>query len=62
MGSYCLREQVKAVVHEGFDEGKTFIRRYDTKVEYIIRDDEFAECRRAYLSEFVKSTLCDPQR
>ena len=43
--------KVKAYVHEGFEANKTFIRRYDTKQEYLVRDDEFAECRRAYLSE-----------
>ena len=42
--------QVKAFVHEGFEEGKTFLRRYDAKAEYVLRHDEFAECRRAYLS------------
>ena len=42
--------KVKAVVHEGFDAGKTFLRRYDLKQEYVLREDEFAECRRAYLS------------
>ena len=44
--------KVKAVVHEGFEEGKTFLRRYDLKQEYVLRDDDFAECRRAYLSEW----------
>ena len=42
--------RVRAFVHEGFEANKTFLRRYDTKQEYVIRDDEFAECRRAYLS------------
>jgi hypothetical protein len=43
--------KARAYVHEGFEANKTFLRRYDTKQEYLIRDDEFAECRRAYLSE-----------
>ena len=37
-------------MHEGFEAGKTFLRRYDAKAEYVLRHDEFAECRRAYLS------------
>jgi len=43
--------KVRAFVHEGFEANKTFLRRYDAKQEYVVRDDEFAECRRAYLSE-----------
>lgn len=39
-------------MHEGFEEGKTFLRRYDAKAEYVLRHDEFAECRRAYLSAY----------
>lgn len=43
--------KVRAFVHEGFEANKTFLRRYDVKQEYVVRDDAFAECRRAYLSE-----------
>lgn len=43
--------KARALVYEGFEANKTFLRRYDIKQEYLIRDDEFAECRRAYLSE-----------
>lgn len=46
--------KVKAFVHDGFEANKTFLRRYDAKQEYVIRDDEFAECRRAYLSECMR--------
>lgn len=45
----------KIVVHEGFEAGKTFLRRWDAtpRMEYMWRDDEYAECRRAYLSELM---------
>jgi hypothetical protein len=33
------------------DEGKTFLRRYDQKREYMIREGEFPICRRSYLGE-----------
>lgn len=47
--------KVRAFVHEGFEANKTFLRRYDLKQEYVVRDDEFAECRRAYLSEWARA-------
>ena len=45
------RKRVSARVLEGFDEGSTFLRRFDTKQEYRVLHGDFAECRRAYLSE-----------
>ena len=36
---------------EGFDAGKTFLRRYDNKSEYMVRGGEYAECQRSYLGE-----------
>lgn len=47
-----LREKrAHAVVEKGFDEGKTFIRRYDDKKEYMIRGGKYPTCERAYLGE-----------
>ncbi|CAM9450145.1 unnamed protein product, partial [Chrysoparadoxa australica] len=43
--------QAKAIVVEGLDSGKTFIRRYDTKREYMIQGGDFPVCRRSYLGE-----------
>jgi hypothetical protein len=36
---------------QGYEEGKTFLRRYDNKTEYMIRDGTYAECQRSYLGE-----------
>ena len=49
---FILDPQVQAFVHEGFEANKTFLRRYDTKNEYVLRADEFEECRRSFLSEW----------
>mmetsp|Transcript_62229 Transcript_62229/g.140742 ORF Transcript_62229/g.140742 Transcript_62229/m.140742 type:complete len:241 (-) Transcript_62229:167-889(-) len=40
-----------AVVEQGYDEGKTFLRRYDNKSEYMVRGGRYAECQRSYLGE-----------
>lgn len=45
------RRRVKTHINSGFEANKTFLRRYDSKDEYCFRFDEYAECRRAYLSE-----------
>jgi hypothetical protein len=44
-------QKVKAVVEQGYDEGKTFLRRYDNKSEFMVRGGEYPECQRAYLGE-----------
>ena len=41
----------RAVVEKGYEEGKTFIRRYDNKSEFMVRGDPYPECQRSYLSE-----------
>lgn len=42
----------RADIVEGYEEGKTYIRRYDQKREYMIVFDEHGgECQRAYLGE-----------
>lgn len=45
--------RARADVIEGFDAGRSFIRRYDLKKEYMVvkSPEEFAECRRSYLGE-----------
>ena len=40
-----------ATIVEGHDEGKTFLRRYDEKREYMVRGGPFPTCQRAYLGE-----------
>jgi hypothetical protein len=65
------RQMAHAEVLQGFDEGKTFIRRYDNKTEYMIRGGTYPDCQRSYLSEdmplptmpkslmFVKTEIMD---
>ena len=36
---------------QGYDEGKTFLRRYDNKSEFMIRGPPYPECVRSYLGE-----------
>ena len=43
-------KRARVDVHEGYDEGKSYIRRYDTKSEFLIKNGSFPQCRRAYLS------------
>lgn len=43
--------RAKVVVNDGIDAGKTFLRLYEQKKEYMIREGEFAGCRRSYLGE-----------
>jgi len=40
----------KVHVHSGLEANKTFLRRWDTQDEYCVRADEYAECRRAFMS------------
>jgi len=43
-------ERAKVVVTEGLNAGKTFLRLYGSKKEYMIRTGEYPTCRRSYLS------------
>lgn len=58
-----LKRRAKVHVHSGFEAGKTFLRRWDVAdptemEEYCWRTDEFAECRRAYMTEpFPNQTM-----
>jgi hypothetical protein len=44
-------KRVRAKVLEGFDAGSTFYRRYDQKWEYQVTSGQFADCKRAYITE-----------
>ena len=41
----------RAEITHGYEAGRTYIRRYDQKREYMIKSGEFAECQRSYLGE-----------
>ncbi|ETV98125.1 hypothetical protein H310_08869 [Aphanomyces invadans] len=41
----------RADILAGFDKGKSYIRRYDTKKEYKVKYGKYANCERAYLGE-----------
>lgn len=44
-------KRVAAKVLEGFDAGSTFYRQYDRKWEYQVTEGQFADCKRAYITE-----------
>ncbi|KAJ0410740.1 hypothetical protein ATCC90586_006843 [Pythium insidiosum] len=41
----------RADVLEGHDAGKSFVRRYDVKKEYMVKHGKYRKCERAYLGE-----------
>ncbi|OQR87045.1 hypothetical protein ACHHYP_09589 [Achlya hypogyna] len=41
----------RADILAGYDKGKTYIRRYDNKKEYMVKYGEYKNCERAYLGE-----------
>lgn len=43
--------QAKVVVNNGLNAGKTFLRLYESKKEYVIRQGDYPSCRRSYLGE-----------
>ncbi|CAM9472755.1 unnamed protein product, partial [Discosporangium mesarthrocarpum] len=45
------QRRAKVVIREGLDAGKTYLRLYDAKREYMIREGDFPVCRRSYLGE-----------
>ena len=50
----CKHTRLFAHTHahlQGYEEGKTFYRRYDNKYEYMVRGDPYPECQRSYLGE-----------
>lgn len=42
---------VYAKIVKGYEAGRTYVRRYDLKKEYMVRGGQYAECRRSYLGE-----------
>lgn len=38
-------------IEEGYEAAKTYVRRYDLKQEYMIRDPPISDCKRSYLGE-----------
>ena len=46
-----LNRRASAYMKQGYDEGKTFLRRYDNKSEFMIRGPPYPECVRSYLGE-----------
>lgn len=49
--------RAKVIVKEGLNSGKTFLRLYGSKKEYMIREGEFPSCRRSYLGEQFANVL-----
>jgi len=45
------KKLARAEISAGYEAGRTYIRRYDTKREYMVKSGEFAECQRSYLGE-----------
>lgn len=50
---YCLLSINRILLYPfiGFEVNKTFLRRWDSKQEYVYKYGDFAQCRRSYLSE-----------
>jgi hypothetical protein len=46
-----LRAKVQSLDEE--DAGKTWLRRYDENVEYVLKSKPFHQCQRAFLSELM---------
>lgn len=53
--------RAKVVVREGFNAGKTFLRLYGSKEEYMIREGDYPTCRRSYLGKRSCGCLCQHQ-
>lgn len=43
--------RAKVTVREGLNAGKTFLRLYGSKKEYMVRQGDYPACRRSYLGE-----------
>lgn len=48
-----VAERAKVVVTKGLGVGKTFLRLYGSKKEYMIRRGDYPACRRSYLGKFL---------
>ncbi|OWZ12378.1 hypothetical protein PHMEG_00014472 [Phytophthora megakarya] len=45
------QQLARAEVLAGYNAGKTFVRRYDQKQEFMVKSGEFRKCERAYLGD-----------
>ncbi|KAL4176891.1 hypothetical protein KRP22_001828 [Phytophthora ramorum] len=45
------QQLARAEMVEGYNAGKTFVRRYDEKQEFMVKSGEFRKCERAYLGD-----------
>ncbi|ETL93517.1 hypothetical protein L917_08302 [Phytophthora nicotianae] len=45
------QQLARAEMLEGYNAGKTFLRRYDQKQEFMVKSGEFRKCERAYLGD-----------
>ena len=52
-----LNKRASAIIKKGYEEGKTFIRRYDNKSEFMVRGEPYPECVRSYLGETMPEPL-----
>lgn len=48
-----LNKVARADIEEGYEAAKTYIRRYDTNNEYMIRHPPIDDCKRSYLGEVM---------
>eukprot|EP00644_Phytophthora_capsici_P015567 jgi/Phyca11/20680/fgenesh1_pg.PHYCAscaffold_70_\ len=45
------QQLARAEMLEGYNAGKTYVRRYDQKQEFMVKSGEFRKCERAYLGD-----------
>lgn len=50
-------KKVRADLSSGYEAEKTYIRRYDIKKEYMIRNPPISDCKRSYLGELFPYPL-----
>lgn len=48
-----MNKLARADVEEGYEAAKTYIRRYDTNHEYMVRHPPISDCKRSYLGEVM---------
>ena len=48
-----MNKLARADIEEGYEAAKTYIRRYDTNHEYMVRHPPIGDCKRSYLGEVM---------
>lgn len=48
-----IRKLARVDIEAGYEAAKTYIRRYDSKNEYMVRLDPINDCKRSYLGELM---------